>query len=96
MQYEGKKNCLKISIIDKFFKLRLKVKPACRQAGVTKEATSKASYSVIPACRESFYEEGLRTSRNDKQCGLCNGLISTSEKLCYLQLLTFIIRCREV
>ena len=27
---------------------------------------SMASYSVIPACRESFLAEGLRTSRNDK------------------------------
>ena len=27
---------------------------------------SIASYSVIPACRESFLAEGLRTSRNDK------------------------------
>ncbi|MCG2813278.1 MAG: NAD-dependent epimerase/dehydratase family protein, partial [Thermodesulfovibrionales bacterium] len=30
---------------------------------VTKEAISKNTFTVIPACRESFSEEGLRTSR---------------------------------
>ena len=43
---------------------------------LTKESISNVSVPVIPACRESFREEGLRTSRNDKQCGFTNGLIS--------------------
>jgi CHAT domain-containing protein len=43
---------------------------------ITKKSVSKNSYSVIPACRESFFEEGLRISRNDKLCGFTNGFIS--------------------
>ncbi len=43
---------------------------------LSKESLSNASVPVIPACRESFRKEGLRTSRNDKQCCFTNGLIS--------------------
>jgi len=47
-----------------------------RSKEITKESISKNTFTVIPACRESFSEEGLRTSRNDNLRGFTNDRIS--------------------
>lgn len=39
----------------------------CGKKTLTNKPGRIASYSVIPACRESFLAEGLRTSRNDNK-----------------------------
>ena len=49
------------------------------EASLTKESISKNTFTVIPACRESFSEEGLRTSRNDNLRGFINDRISNSQ-----------------
>ncbi|MBA3060986.1 MAG: NAD-dependent epimerase/dehydratase family protein, partial [Nitrospirae bacterium] len=55
---------------------------------VTKEAISKNTFTVIPACRESFLlvrnrEEGLRTSRNDNLRGFTNDPISKTQNFSF-------------
>jgi protein O-mannosyl-transferase len=59
--------------------------------GYKNETASNNAFSVIPACRESFFEEGLRTSRNDKQSCLNNGHISKNNLIAGFTALIFLV-----